>query len=536
MRRISALFPYLLATLMVVAVALPGCKGKTGPTGPSGTNPPLPPVITSVVAIPDSIGTGESTVLIVNAYDPNGDALTYAWTTTYGALSTPNQAYTRWSPPDSIGLYTVGVAVTAGSQTTNGSVLVGVNMYVPAVTPSYLGTDEITCGHCHQAKISDWHTTAHSTVFDTTFIGIAERTTGYDPTVDNGGYDDNPGPWLENVQCEACHGPQGPDVGDHRNLSPGALSGASCGQCHAEWPEYQYSGHGTVIQRVGGAEAFTAEWGGSSCRGCHISEGFLMIQDPDWANRPFPQVANQIACGTCHNAHMDTGNEFQIRTQDDFNLPYGGESNPGAYTITGWGKGQLCGQCHHSRRDRTGIMGQIANGNQHFGPHDSPQADMIAGRGSYEITGMTYDSTNQHQQFFVSGGALEDVCVSCHMIDLTTPYPHAKHTFYPDVQNCYGCHQQPVNFDIDGVQTEIDSLLTALAVLLPHDSTGAVPSDTRTGWTTQEREAGWAYFFVTADASKGVHNHAYARTLLVNAITYLTPPGPQFATGNNRRN
>jgi hypothetical protein len=459
--------------------------------------------------------------------------MTFQWTAASGAFNAETAASTHWTPPDSIALYTIHVAVTAAGETTNGSVLVGVNAYVPAVVPSYLGANPDRCVVCHGTKVTSWHTTPHSTAFADTIIPVQHRTTGYDLTIDNGGYDDNPGPWLENVQCEACHGPLGPDMGiPHTYVTPKAYSGEACGQCHAEWPEYQYSGHGTVIERSGSAEAFTAEWGGSSCRGCHTAEGFLMLHDADWTNRIFPQVANQVACGTCHDPHAANANEFQIRTQEDFNLPYGGESNPGAYPITGWGKGQLCGQCHHSRRDRTNIMGQIANGNAHFGPHDSPQADMIAGRGSYEIPGLTYSNSNQHVDLFASGQPLEDVCVSCHMMDLSAPYPHAKHNFYPDVLSCYGCHGTPSNFDINGVQTEIQGLLDSLATYLPHDSTGAVPADTRTGWTTQQREAGYAYFFVHADASRGVHNVAYARSLLTNAIDYLIPG---FVASNPRR-
>jgi hypothetical protein len=509
----------LLALLVYI-----GCKGDTGPAGPAGTNPPLPPVITSVIALPDSIGTGEYTTLVVTAYDPNGDAVTYVWSAEFGTLATPTAVSTRWTPVDSIGLYTINVAVTANGQTTDGNVVVGVNTYVPSVFPSYLGNDRATCGHCHSDKGAGWLTTPHSTAFANAFIGVEHKTTGYDLTVDNGGYDDNPGPWLENVQCEACHGPQGPDVGDHRHLSDG-YQADNCGRCHAEYSEYVYSGHGTAIERNGGEEAFRAEWGGSSCNICHISEGFLTLWDPDWADRALPTTVNQIACGTCHDPHAVTDNEFQIRTQADFDLPYGGEENPGAYTVTGWAKGQLCGQCHHARRSRTQIMNQINNvddGAQRMGPHDSPQADMISGRGSWEIAGMTYVRTNQHADNFAEGQPLEDVCVSCHMLDLSTPYAHSKHNFYPDVLNCYGCHGAPTNFNIEGVQTHTQVLLDSLATMLPHNDDLTLPSDARgSEWTPAMREAAYAWYFVHNDGSKGVHNKEYARTLLENAIASL---------------
>jgi hypothetical protein len=57
--------------------------------------------------------------------------------------------------------------------------------------------------------------------------------------------------------------------------------------------------------------------------------------------------------------------------------------------------------------------------------------------------------------------------------------------------------------------------------LLPQENGELLPYDTL-NWTREEREAGYAYFFVTNDASKGVHNSRYARSLLENAINYLT--------------
>ncbi len=527
MKRTSFSIGWIVFLALLAMFVYVGCKGDTGPAGPAGTNPPLPPVITSVIALPDSVGTGEYTTVIVSAYDPNGDAITYAWTATYGTFGTPDAAYTRWTPPDSIGLYTVNVAVTDADGTTNGTVLVGVNVYVPAVTPNYLGNDAITCGHCHNGNLGQWYTTPHSTAFDSSSAPVEHKTVGYDLAVDNGGYDDNPVDALKNVQCEACHGPMGPNVGDHRPLSQAALTGEACGHCHAEWPEYQYSGHGTAMERAGGHDAFRDEWAGANCNYCHIGEGFMIAKDADWAGRAVPQTVSQIACGACHDPHSVNDNEYQIRTQADFDLPYGGEDNPGAYTVTGWSKGQLCGQCHHSRRSRTSIMNQINNvnnGAQRMGPHESPQADMIVGRGSWEIEGLTYVRTNQHADNFAEGQPLEEVCVSCHMHDLTSPYPHAEHTFYPNVVNCFGCHGTPSDFDIGNVQTETQHLMDSLATILPHNADLTLPTDTRAApWTPEMREAAYAWYFVHNDGSKGVHNSEYARTLLENAIASLQP-------------
>ena len=529
MNRISR---YWIAFALILGVViLVGCKGEQGDPGPAGSNPQGPPIITAVVAVPDSIGAGEYTTLVVNAYDPNGDPLTYQWSASVGAFTSPTAAVTNWSPPDSIALYVISVAVTDDDGTVNSTVMVGVNAYVPATVPSYLGTNPYVCAVCHDAKLTSWLTTPHSSAFaDSANIPLEHRTTGYDPGIDNGGYDDNPGPWLRNVQCEACHGPLGPELGvPHTYLSETTFTGETCGQCHAEFPEYQYSGHGTAMVRAGGHEEFNGEWNRSSCWGCHISEGFIKIWDTDWSSREIPHLANQINCGTCHDPHSSSeDNPEQLRTVADFNLPYGGEDNPGAYTITGWGKGQLCGQCHHSRSNRTSLMNTINNGNQRAYPHYSPQADMVSGRGSYEIPGYTYDRGNQHD---FSAAPMDNVCVSCHMRTLGTPYEHTNHNFHPEVVSCYGCHGTPANFDINGKQTEIQNLMDQLAQMLPtaeqgEDGHWTISTDTRDTtnvWVTRElREAAYAWQFVDHDATLGVHNYNYAYDLLTNAIDYLS--------------
>ncbi|MCX6601333.1 MAG: hypothetical protein NT025_07205, partial [bacterium] len=154
------------------------------------------------------------------------------------------------------------------------------------------------------------------------------------------------------------------------------------------------------------------------------------------------------------------------------------------------------------------------------GPHASPQADMVSGRGCWETPG-TYERENPH------AGMLENMCVDCHMYSIPhgeTGGPLYGHSFAPDIRKCQTCHTGATNFDINDVQTRIEVKLEELAALLPHNASGAV-RDTMdlVNWTREQREAGYVYLFVGADKSKGVHNVAYADSLLTNAIRYLTP-------------
>jgi hypothetical protein len=537
--------PVLIAGALLMGLWLIGCEGDQGPAGPPGANAPAPPIITAIVAAPDSVGTGQTAVILVSAYDPNGDAMTYAWTATGGSIADATAAATVWTAPAEMGLYRLKVVVSDGITGSDAdSIVVGVNVYVPAVYPSYAGDDQQRCGHCHSGLSTAWDSSGHALAYATLVAANSANnpyclqchTTGYDtrvdyggsitqPGVNNGGYDDNPDPSLENVQCEQCHGPMGPVRGDHRPDLWAGLTGEACERCHEQYTGWTESGHGSVLNQMTRAQ-FYAEWSGASCEYCHIQEGFLKRWDPAWASRTYnAATANMVGCATCHDEHGNS-NVAQLRTADTAYSPYGGPSDPNGYVISGLGAGQQCAHCHHARRTQTQIMSQINDGSAHPGPHLSLQADMIKGKACYEIPGLTYEHTSQHT-------SVPDACVRCHMelqpIQGSESYRHS-HEFAPSTATCAngegetGCHSVvPSNFDISGVQTEIHELLEQLAALLPHDSAGNVPEGTDTlTWTRLQREADYAYLFVEQDASLGVHNYDYARSLLQNAIDTLT--------------
>jgi len=184
-----------------------------------------------------------------------------------------------------------------------------------------------------------------------------------------------------------------------------------------------------------------------------------------------------------------------------------------AATFTGYGTAQLCVQCHHARRSVSNVEDQIENGSAHFGPHESPQMDEYVGSGCYEIEGYTYERTHAHQSIL-------EACVTCHMTEVSHGefQPEvAGHTFDPSVTACQGCHPGLTNFDYNNFQTEVEDLLDQLitAIGVPEDSLGSV-----TAATPDQRRAGYAYAFVSNDASHGVHNPTYTLSLLENAIDF----------------
>jgi hypothetical protein len=410
---------------------------------------------------------------------------------------------------------------------------------------TYLGNNEVTCGHCHDNLISGWGTTAHHASWDSAsvFPGYVEdcnqcHSTGWNTALNNGGYDENHSASLHNVQCEACHGPMGPNPAVHQPMLQEALNGDVCNTCHAQThSEWVTSTHGQTVDSAGGVQAFIAEWQSSSCNFCHTAEGYLYKWDPNYATSP-PNfsygVANGITCGACHDNHKVLSG-LGLRAQSNVVLPY-----PPGYTISGWGKGLHCANCHRERRDSTQIMSHINNGNAHFGPHESPQSDMVRGVGSYQIPGYTWTVTNVHN-------SVPDVCVHCHVSVYTSTPPHPDstgHSFRPNTANC-NCHAVTPDFDYPagshGGKLAVSALLDSLENLILEgnpllggemDSVGS-----STKGTVKDRTAAWAWFFVERDASKGVHNAAYAIEILQNSIEYYhdTPSDIWLRPGLSRR-
>jgi len=415
---------------------------------------------------------------------------------------------------------------------------------------SYLGDAANTCGHCHLGTVDQWSETGHSQAYEHLTAAAQQNnpyclqchTVGFDAAVnygdtvlvdhgsDHSGYDDYWPPQtaqdsaraakLQAVQCESCHGAMGPTIYNHTPEVSYATANeqgepvAACAKCHdTQIEEWHDSGHGGVLTRGGiTQEEFSAEFNRSDCWTCHTTEGFVMTNDADHSTMTYPEMANLIGCVACHDPHNAT-NEKQVRTIADESVIYA-VNQPA--TFTGYESAQICVQCHHARRDSTNVTNQIVRGTIRFGPHGSPQMDMFLGSGAYEIAGYNYDrgADNRHRRDDL------DACVTCHMtLVMEHNREHRVHKFEPNAQEtCSQCHVGTANFDINGVQTEVQALMDTLLarINVAPDSLGS-PRLT----TMEQRKAAYAYSFVNNDGSKGIHNPAYARSLLNNAIEHL---------------
>ena len=434
---------------------------------------------------------------------------------------------------------------------------------------AYQGDFGDACQHCHAGTVDNVLTTGHTNAYldlgaeQENLYCLQCHTTGFNCTVESGDTEINPANCeepddgysgyigddtelgaerrlaLEGVQCEGCHGAMGPDFNAHRpevsfSTHVDEATGEStslCYKCHYfQVEEWETSAHANAAG--GDLEALNEEWGRSSCDYCHSSEGFIETYDSQYARGSITDEITWIGCPTCHDPHLGEdggGNDAQMRTIAPVELSYVGPAceagEPCAPVMEGYGPGQTCAQCHKARRNNSNVLGQIADGYAHFGPHASPQADMFIGAGSYEIPGYTYLGPDQgHNALIITG------CPRCHMGFSEDAGGHVVHNFMPDITVCQvGCHVGATDFNINGVQDEIRAKLDSLAVLLGYtdwDTLELTLDEDNLTMTVEQREALYGGVFVYNSGDFGVHNAKYARSLLDNAIAYLESLAP----------
>ena len=307
---------------------------------------------------------------------------------------------------------------------------------------------------------------------------------------------------LALASCAGAEGPAGAQG------APGQAPSASeltCTECHNDTTlivskEAQFrenSVHGT-------GEAFL-RGEGTACAGCHGTEGAkarinagLPPHDPSVVG-----VVNvsPFDCRTCHNIHT-------TYTKADFSLT--GAEKPVVMEMTGGtydgGKGNLCANCHQVRNAAPAVAGgSVEVTSSRFGPHYGIPAPMLLGEGGLGVSG----SPSTHYK------TVENTCVYCHMGD------ERNHTYLPEAERCQACHADAENFDINGAQTEITAMVDELHAIFV--AKGMLDAETDlwivpATYPEAVANAMWNYKFVVYDKSMGVHNSAFAKALLQQAL------------------
>jgi hypothetical protein len=170
--------------------------------------------------------------------------------------------------------------------------------------------------------------------------------------------------------------------------------------------------------------------------------------------------------------------------------------------------------------------GTIEVDSSHWGPHHSPQSAMLIGKGG---AGDVAGTPSPHAML------VKDTCITCHIGE------NYSHTFEPVIDTCTNCHGDDIeDFDIDGLQTEIEALIDEvrdlpiakgfLAVEEEYEiSDDGVIEVVEVGYEAvegiypaAEASALWNNIFIAVeDDSHDVHDPTYTKALLEAGIAAL---------------
>ncbi|MFO7609253.1 MAG: hypothetical protein R6X35_08660 [Candidatus Krumholzibacteriia bacterium] len=301
-----------------------------------------------------------------------------------------------------------------------------------------------------------------------------------------------------------------------QQVDPGA---SNCFSCHSDQDTYLVSAEQQWENSLHASGLNTNRASSASCSGCHSSEGFLDLvagNNPGTYTNP-----TAIHCFTCHAPHSNS--DFSLRATDPVTLVTGDQIDIAS--------GNLCAVCHQARRGTNTEVAtpEVRITSTHWGPHYSPQADMLAGVNGYEYDGFTYTETEYHRTLTDNG------CVDCHF-DLGRNFVVGGHSFNmradlegTEVLNtatCVKCHTGLNTFNYNGVQDSVAALGHELELLLEaaglyHDGHPVA------GVTTSQDSAGalWNYIItIVNDRSLGVHNPKYIIGLLQSSIEFMQGP------------
>ena len=297
---------------------------------------------------------------------------------------------------------------------------------------------------------------------------------------------------------------------------------ASCMECHGD-DDLNIIAITTQWENSVHASGNNTSRNSASCAKCHTGDGFIQFangEDVTTANNPAV-----IHCFVCHAPHSE-GN-FGLRVTEPQEMQDG--------TSADLGMGNLCTVCHQARRAFATYFNGSSINSSHWGPHYGTQGDLLNASNGYEYDSYTYNETQWHRTQTADG------CVDCHVrtggqnwvvgghsFNMSAEIPGAvgeDPTYVITTESCENCHVDfdQNDFDYNGVQTEVETLLEELGTALTaaglmvdgHPNSGFMVAD------PDSAGALWNYLVVEDDRSHGIHNPDYIKDLLQSSIDFL---------------
>lgn len=273
----------------------------------------------------------------------------------------------------------------------------------------------------------------------------------------------------------------------------------------------------------------TSERSDAGCAVCHTSQGFIeRIATGAQTTAAKIDDPAHINCRTCHMIHenYDT-TDFTLRTEAPVVLWQGGQ------TVDLGGPSNLCVNCHQSRviSPMPVLAGaDVSITSSRWGPHHGPQSGTLTGNLGYKISGAEAYPTSAHPHQAAG-------CTTCHMSTSfgTVAGGHSLNMVYDyhgtetdNIAGCVACHTSAKNFDINGVQTEVEDMMAALRAkfvslgYINDDPTSPNYNLWKTPLNLTADQAGTLlnYQIVLEDKSMGVHNPAFIKALLKNSMQF----------------
>ncbi len=365
-----------------------------------------------------------------------------------------------------------------------------------------------------------------------------------------------------------CEGPAGPAGKDGASLPPFNLEGFApniqCSTCHSTDLDTTYYVAARVYQWEHSMHATGGDIArnGTTCAGCHTTEGFVQRWNAGWTTQVVSEQLNPSppGCFACHAPHA-RGN-FSLRDSTPVTITSFIIGVPDAQFD--YGKGNLCVRCHQTRTSspmspkpdptKTAATDTLKITSSRWYPHYGVQGQMLKGTGGFEFTDFTYSGSSNHTS---NTTIMQEGCPKCHMAEQSSGGAgvgggHTMNIAYEGeggteafvLAGCKdaGCHGTSITSpDIPGSSTggigaqtligmNLDTLQTLLLARGWIDTTGGsvtvVASSSRPLRAVPASRAGALYnfLFVEHDKSEGVHNTRYALELLRSSIRELRKP------------